>query len=78
MSLSTAAASDLFHARDAATEKALSLIGRHVRKVVKARSAHRVTGVSKSEMYSVQEATCELACTGCTGVSSATCRCRPT
>ena len=68
----------VFHARDAATEKALSLIRRHVRGMTRlphneARSPDRagisVTGVSKSEMYSVQEATCELACTVCTGSS---------
>jgi len=67
MSLSTAAASGLsalgsvFHARDAATEKALSPIRRHVRGMTRlshddARSADRAgisaTGVSKTEMYS--------------------------
>ena len=68
----------VFHARDAATEKALSLIRRHVCSMMRlshneARSADRAgisaTGVSKSEMYSVQEATCELASTVCTGSS---------
>jgi len=50
----------LFHARGAATEKAVSPIRRHVRGTTRspddeARSADRATDASKSEMYSGNE-----------------------